>query len=180
MGIPGWLRREDALKLYEMAYCTSGHILELGPYLGVSTTILAQAVKDAGRGTLITSVDIGPAITAEARRHLEHRELDTYVQLVCAEATEFCRELIHNKRTFGFVFIDHSHAYRDVCEICQLLPELLLEGGFCLFHDFNDVRNNDVNNLDYGVSRAVYDTLDMKAFNFYGIYGCTALYRKKM
>lgn len=180
IGIPGWLRREDALKLYEMAYFTSGHILELGTYQGLSTAILAQAVKDTGKGKLMTSVDLDPKGTAEAERHLKQRGLDTYVQLVCAEATQFCREFINNKRTFCFVFIDHSHAYRDVSEICQLLPELLLEGGFCLFHDFNDVRNNDVNNLDYGVSRAVYDTLSMEVFDFYGIYGCTALYRKKM
>src|SRR5262249_44886716 len=37
--IPGWLRREDALKLYEMAYFTNGHILELGTYQGLSTAI---------------------------------------------------------------------------------------------------------------------------------------------
>jgi len=180
MGIPGWLRREDALKLYEMAYFTRGPILELGTYQGLSTAILTQAAKDTGKGKLITSVDLDPRGIAEAERHLKQRGLDTYVRLVCAEATQFCHELINNQQTFGFVFIDHSHAYRDVGEICQLLPALLPAGGFCLFHDFNDVRNNDVSNLDYGVSRAVYDALSMEVFDFYGIYGCTALYRKKM
>ncbi|HJY84096.1 MAG TPA: glycosyltransferase [Candidatus Binatia bacterium] len=180
IGIPGWLRREDALKLYEMAYFTSGHILELGTYRGLSTAILAQAVKDAGKRKLITSVDLDSTTTAEAKRHLEQRKLDMYVQLGCAEATQFCRELLNNKRTFGLVFVDHSHAYRHVSDICQLLPSLLSKGGFCLFHDFNDVRNNDVNNLDHGVSRAVYDNLDMKVFDFYGIYGSTGLYRKKV
>jgi len=179
LGIPGWLRKEDALKLYEMAYFTGGHILELGTYQGLSTVILAQAVKDAGGGRLITSVDLDSTATAEAKGYLQQRELNTHVRLVCAAATQFCRELIGNEQTFGFVFIDHSHAYHHVAEICQLLPALLSQGGFCLFHDFNDARNSDVNDLAYGVSRAVYDTLNMKVFDFYGIYGCTALYRKK-
>src|SRR5262245_34176588 len=125
IGIPGWLRREDALKLYEMAYYTGGHILELGTYRGLSTVILAQAVKDTGGRKLITSVDRASGETAEAKRYLQQRGLDTYVRLVRAEATQFCRKLIRNKQTFGFVFIDHSHAYRDVCEICTLLPALL-------------------------------------------------------
>ena len=46
--IPGWLRREDALKLYELSYFTTGDILELGPHHGLSTSILAQAARCSG------------------------------------------------------------------------------------------------------------------------------------
>jgi hypothetical protein len=40
--IDGWLRRADALKLYELAYFAKRDILELGCYHGLSTTILAR------------------------------------------------------------------------------------------------------------------------------------------
>src|SRR5438128_632925 len=49
LGISGWLRREDALKLYELAYFADGPILELGSYHGLSTSILSRAAHDAGR-----------------------------------------------------------------------------------------------------------------------------------
>ncbi len=52
-------------------------------------------------------------------------------------------------------------------------------GGFCLFHDFNDRRNADPAETNYDVYRAVTEGLDPKVFEFYGIYGCTALYRKQ-
>lgn len=178
IGIPGWLRREDALKLYEIAYFADGHILELGTYQGLSTAILAQAVQDAGEGRTITSIEHDPAAMAEAERHLADNGVKAVVQLICAEAVSYCRELIANRHTFALVFVDHSHTYQAVSEICRLLPLLVPSGGFCLFHDFNDVRNNDAHDPEYGVSSAVHDTLDPTLFAFYGIYGCSALYRK--
>ncbi len=48
LGIDGWLRREDALKLYELAYFAAGPILEIWSYHGLSTSILARAVADSG------------------------------------------------------------------------------------------------------------------------------------
>jgi hypothetical protein len=48
--IRGWLRREDALKLYEIAYFASGDILELGSFHGLSTSILLlRAATRSGR-----------------------------------------------------------------------------------------------------------------------------------
>jgi hypothetical protein len=35
LGIPGWLRVEDSLKLYELAYFCAGDILELGTHQGL-------------------------------------------------------------------------------------------------------------------------------------------------
>lgn len=48
LGIDGWLRRENALNLYELAYFAPGPILEIGSYHGLSTSILARAVAEGG------------------------------------------------------------------------------------------------------------------------------------
>jgi hypothetical protein len=60
-----------------------------------------------------------------------------------------------------------------------MLPAIVGSGGFCLFHDFNDRRNEDPDEPDYGVHRAVADGLDPESFEFYGIYGCSGLYRAR-
>jgi SAM-dependent methyltransferase len=177
IGIPGWLRREDALKLYEMGFHASGHILELGCYQGLSACILARAVLDANSASRITTVDLDSVSLNQASQHL--MPFGSIVDVVCAEAKSACTSLLDVGRTFSFIFVDHSHTYRDVAAVCRFLPRLLTSGGFVLFHDFNDRRNNDADENEYGVSDAVLNTLDMNEFEFFGIFGCSALYRKR-
>ena len=61
LGIDGWLRREGALKLYELAYFAAGPILEIGSYHGLSKSILARAVADSGaEAKTVTVTDFSP------------------------------------------------------------------------------------------------------------------------
>ena len=166
--IEGWLRKEDALKLYELAYFCKRDILELGTYHGLSTYIIAQAVKRSSNKNFIFSVDISFDCQSKARQNLKGFDIN----FVCEDAMNAIKCM---KRKFGFVFIDHSHAYDPVCKICGVIDELLLPGGFCLFHDWNDERNK-TGDPDYGVYQAVEDCL-RKEFEFWGVFGCTALYR---
>ncbi|MGH7859673.1 MAG: class I SAM-dependent methyltransferase, partial [Candidatus Binatia bacterium] len=89
VGSLGTLRREEALKLYEMAYFAEGDILELGTERGFSTAILARAVR-AARATLggrpITSVDRDPESAASGGRHLEREGLSRLVTFEVGDA----------------------------------------------------------------------------------------------
>jgi predicted O-methyltransferase YrrM len=80
---------------------------------------------------------------------------------------------------FGMVFVDHSHAYGPVYQVCRELGRIVDAGGFCLFHDFNDPRNYDLADVDHGVYQAVVDGLAPADFTFYGLTGCLALYRRR-
>lgn len=175
--IEGWLQREDALKLYEIAHCVSGDILELGSYHGLSTSILSQANHDSPYKKNIYSVDLNPGNAAFVSRHLRAMGLEDHVNTICSDALSAVREFAASKAKFEFVFIDHSHAYDPVYTVCRELRNVLVDGGFCLFHDFNDPRNRDCDRKDYGVYQAVVEGLDPAEFQFYGIYGCAALYR---
>jgi SAM-dependent methyltransferase len=177
--IKGSLRCADALKLYEIAYFVQGDILELGSGYGLSTCILSKANHNSGLTKRIDSVDLSPEKCAKTMASLEATGLNRGVEVTCSEAAAAVRRRAENGRQFHFVFIDHSHAYQPVYDVCQLLPQVVNTGGFCLFHDFNDRRNEDPNEPDYGVYRAVLDALKPKQFEFYGIYGCTALYRMR-
>ena len=181
LGIPikGWLRRPDALKLYEMGYFVVGDILELGSYHGLSTCILSQANHAAGCARHIYSVDLSADNCSKTKESLRATRLDRHVETTCSEAAAAVQRFADQGKRFDFVFIDHSHGYEPVAEVCKLLPRIANPGGFCLFHDFNDRRNEDPAHPDYGVYRAVVDTLDPTLFEFYGIYGCTALYRMR-
>lgn len=175
--IKGWLRRADALKLYEIGYFTDGDILELGSYHGLSTCILSKANQNSGASKRIYSVDLSAQSCAKTIESLKAAQLDDGVETHCSDAAEAVRDLARHGRRFQFVFIDHSHAYQPVYDVCQLLPEVIGPSAFCLFHDFNDRRNEDPAQADYGVYRAVMDGLNSAFFEFCGIYGCTALYR---
>ena len=174
--IEGWLRREDSLKLYEIAYFVSGDILELGSYHGLSTSILAQANHDSPNKKRIYSVDLDPGNVAMVNKHLRAMELDTHLTTMRGDALSVMARLASQGRKFEFVFVDHSHAYDPVYSVCLKLGEVVVDGGFCLFHDFNDARNRDAKDKEYGVYQAVVEGLDSR-FEFYGVYGCAALYR---
>jgi SAM-dependent methyltransferase len=175
--IEGWLRREDSLKLYEIAYFVSGDILELGSYHGLSTFILSQANHDSRHKKNIYSVDLDPQNVAMTNRHLRAMGLEGYVTTMCGDAWSIMRGFASTATKFEFVFVDHSHAYDSVYSICRELGSVLMHGGFCLFHDFNDARNRDADDKNYGVYQAVIDGLDPNEFEFCGVYGCAALYR---
>ncbi len=159
IGIPGWLRKEDALKLYELAFFSDSDILELGTCHGLSTAIISQAKKDSGTDNKIYTVDTNSECVKAAEDNLRNRSLEKNVYFTCNDATSVCNEFIRRGKKFGFIFIDHSHEYKAVLEICRLLDKLLIKNGFCLFHDYNDSRNNDPDDKDYGVSQAVNDGL---------------------
>ena len=168
--INGWLRVEDALKLYELAYYCDGSILELGSYEGLSTCILAQAITDSGRPGAISTVDI--TYRQAVADNAAACGLASRVNIITADAVAAIRSL--SARRFSFIFVDHSHTYNDVKAVCPLLGNIVSADAFVLFHDYNDPRNGKDGN--YGVVQAVMESLPDR-FQFCGVYGCTALFR---
>ena len=175
--IPGWLHREDALKLYELSYFARGDVLELGSFKGLSAAILARAARNSPVAKHIETIELKEKRAKAVRRNLASLGLLDLVTARSGDATVAVKELAANGRQFDFVFIDHSHAYAPVFDVCQVLGQVVAPGGFCLFHDFNDSRNRDPNDEEYAVFQAVDEGLDKQRFEFYGIYGCSGLYR---
>jgi SAM-dependent methyltransferase len=175
--ILGWLVREDALKLYEIAYMVSGDILELGSGFGLSTFVLSQANHDSPYEKRIFSVDIEPYCVNQTNLNLRSMGLERDVMTICDNALSSLKKFSSEEKKFDFVFIDHSHTYESVYGICRELKHIVAEGAFCLFHDFNDARNSDIDDCEYDVYKGVMDGLNKDDFDFYGIYGTCVLYR---
>ncbi len=177
--LKGSLREADALKIYELAYFSPGPILELGTYHGLSASIIATALKNAQSPFTLTSVDLHKELSDLAARNLKSLGLEAYATFDTSDGTAYLDRLAAEGRTFGFVFIDHSHQYGHVQAACERLADLVMPSAFVLFHDFNDPRNSDPAETEYGVYQGVIDGIETTAFEFAGIYGCTALYRRR-
>jgi predicted O-methyltransferase YrrM len=179
LGIAGWLRREDALKLYELAYFSSGAILEVGSYQGLSSSVIASAVRDSGRTRGIVSVEIDPAAQESARENLRQRGLEGLVTFRLADAVSVCDDSARNGARYGFVFVDHDHSYKAVFDVATRLERIVPAGGFVLFHDWLDSRNADPNDPSYGVYQATVDALKPRSWRFYGVFGVAGLFRRR-
>jgi SAM-dependent methyltransferase len=174
IGIPGWLERTDALKLYELAYFGTGDVLELGCGAGLATTILARAVAEANRAARVVSVDLDSRMMAGAK---SNQLFLGRVQFVRGEPVMVCQDLVRSWNEFGLVIVHYSRAYADVRELCELMVFLVQPGGFVLFQDFNNRRNQAGGNGSFGVYAAVTDGLAVPPFAFYGVFGGSGLYR---
>jgi predicted O-methyltransferase YrrM len=189
LGIDGYLTRDEALKLYEIARFTVGNILELGTFRGLSTSIMARALHARGGGELET-IDVVPGVYGRppaGPRDLENYHIaranvarvlggESVTFLICG-ATERLRQLPLLGRRFGFVFVDHDHGYDSTREAAGRLRHILDDGGFALFHDFLDPANLDPHH-PHGVYQACLDTVcEDDNFKFCGCYGSAALFR---
>ncbi|MGP0091110.1 MAG: O-methyltransferase [Xanthobacteraceae bacterium] len=179
IGIEGYLQRGDALKLYEMAFFCEGDVLELGTHKGLSTSILLQALQASNRLGEIYTVDIDRDAGKIAKSNIDSRPGAGHVHFNLEDAGSYMRRAISEGRKFGLIFIDHWHGYDATFEAATLGKALVAEGGFILFHDYNDPSNRDPGHV-YGVYQAVADVLlPCSEFMFYGNFGCCGLFRKQ-
>jgi len=178
IGIDGWLLPADALKLYEMAFYCAGDVLELGAYRGLSATVMTRAINDNGREARIISIDLDTISIEASRNQLDLVPGGDRALFFCDDGASAIRNLASIKRKFGFAFVDHSHIYEHVYEAASSLHRVVELGGFALFHDFNDPRNSLESEVDYGVYQGALDGLKADRWEFWGIYGCTGLFRR--
>lgn len=172
--IPGNLLRADAAKLYELAYHCTGPSADIGTNRGLSAFVASEAFRDSGNAETVYTVDLNPGMVRAAKKNLAAEGVAN-VEFAEAGAASLLRGLRNQGIRLGFAFIDHSHYYEPVKEVCDLLPETLNPGSFVLFHDFIDGRNNDPTS-QFDVVRAVLDSFDDR-FTYYGGCGCTGIYR---
>lgn len=178
IGVEGYLQQADALKIYEMAYFCKGNILELGTHKGLSTSIIAQALDDAKNPAFMDTVDIDEPANLLAKRNVGARPGNSHVSFHLQDAAEYMDAAIITNSVYDFIFIDHWHGFEATFDAALRAKKLLNEGGFCLFHDYNDPGNADPKH-PYGVYQASHEVmLSDSRFEFFGTFGCCGLFRK--
>jgi predicted O-methyltransferase YrrM len=175
--IPGWLRPEDAEKLYELSYATNGPLLEIGTYRGKSTVLMAKAIKDAGHKTVLYTIDVDrTAQQAGAAEAQTHAVADVIV-FIRGTVAAFARAYPHARPSLTFVDGDHTRAGvdRDLAVLEHLVPT----NGLLLFHDFHDPRDLDLSSDELRVRPAVESSWVGRQCEFNGVFGCCGLFTRR-
>jgi predicted O-methyltransferase YrrM len=175
--LSGWLLDDDAMKLYELAYVSEGPILEIGTYRGKSAILMALALRDAGRDERIVSLDVDADALRVAMSLSDERGLSERIALVRGTAESLFRA--HPDLRPAFAFLDGDHSRRGVARDLRALHNHVPAGGLLLLHDYHDARNADPAEPDYGVVEAVEESWVPAECEFDGVFGCSALFRRR-
>lgn len=133
IGYPGWLVLYSLL-LGTLSPSRSATLLETGTNQGASTIILAQALADAGGGTVHT-VEIDPDVQEIAKRNVSSAGLTEYVQFHLGDTREVVPNLLKSiDGTIDGAFLDGAHeAQVLLAEFSSVRP--CLRRGALVFMD---------------------------------------------
>jgi MMP 1-O-methyltransferase len=175
--IDGWLLDEDVLKLYELAFLATGPVLEIGTYRGRSAVVIGRALRDAGGDRRLYSLDVDPRELQIAARTIASYELADRVLLVRSTAARFLRRA--SGLAPSLVFVDGDHTRSGVARDLRTLRAHVPAGGMVLLHDYNDPRNADPLETDYGVVTAAEASWLSTECEFAGVFGASALFHRR-
>jgi hypothetical protein len=60
--LPGWMTYQEQRALYVLAYLLDGPFLEIGAWVGKSTSIIAKAIRDAGYHKRFVTSELNPTL----------------------------------------------------------------------------------------------------------------------
>jgi predicted O-methyltransferase YrrM len=175
--IPGWLRPEDADKLDELARSASGPILEIGTYHGKSAILMALALRDAKRDTLLYTLDVNRKAIEAAAGEAWHRGVADRIVFVRGALEAFRSAYPHVRP--ALTFIDGDHSREGVNRDLAVLESIVPAGGLLLFHDFADPRNDDPACGEIKVRPAVQASWVARQCDLIGTFGVCGLYVRR-
>jgi predicted O-methyltransferase YrrM len=175
--VPGWLRPEDALKLYELAFFARGPILEIGTYRGKSGTLMAMAARDAGNASIVVTVDVDPEAGRAAARAAAERGVADRLLPFRGSAEAFFAA--NSAFAPALVFVDGDHSHRGASTDLRTLEARVPTGGLVLLHDYLDPKNDDPADNEIDVVRAARESWLARDAEFAGVFGACALFRRQ-
>lgn len=129
LGYPAWNL------LYYTLYCSLSPerervvVIETGTNKGLSTIVMAQALKDLGIRAQVDTVEVNPDLMAVAKKNVEKAGLSDYVRFHVRDAIGFLSEMAERVDQFDFVLIDDDHSYRQVLEEIKIVcPKVAADG----------------------------------------------------
>ena len=146
--MPGALNQGDRRAIYGLVRALKpANVLEIGTYIGSSTIHVGAALRanaTEGRGGSLTTVDVidvnGPqapwmrcGMKRSPKQMVDELGIGDRVRFYTSDSIAFLRGC---KDHFDFVFLDGSHAAKDVYNEIALTQRCLNAGALILLHDF--------------------------------------------
>jgi hypothetical protein len=171
--IPGWFKPSECEKLYQSVLESTGDILEIGHFLGRSTSFICQGIRDSGKQRIFKSYDLGFTSYCEVQKFYNEIygydiEIPKMYDIAFSQnksTTEIANEnLKHLNLNFfvtlisgnfieldfhkyDFIFCDAVH---DLSELKNNLPHIISHSNkSCtwVFHDMNFETINYINSF---------------------------------
>lgn len=147
------LHLETLSILWQLAHLTSGTVLEIGPYIGGSSVVLADALKPSGRkllsiekGGVYSTHDALPSfdIISDLRKNLSKYEVADVVDLIVGDIKDIrVQNELDQKvadESVSLLFIDaDGHVERDF----PTVEKYLQDGAFVVFDDYESLDWNE-------------------------------------
>jgi predicted O-methyltransferase YrrM len=114
VGYPAWNLLYYALLCSAPAAGEEFVVVETGTNQGISTVVLAQALKDLGLRSVVRTVDIDPSVVEIAKHNVEKAGLSAFVDFHVEDSHRYLARLVSEVNAIHFAFLDGSHAYEDL------------------------------------------------------------------
>lgn len=158
--VEGWMGESDLRTLYEYAKDVNGLIVEIGCYLGRSTTLLALASPNS---EIITIDPLEETVFSNYSKKIIRSKLANAIRglnvtLIQKKSSTVGREW---KRPIDLLHIDGDHLYEAVKKDIKMFVPYVKKGHYILLHDYNPKpTNEDYNPIHHGVWKAVTELKD--------------------
>lgn len=162
----GWFSKYQINILYQLVEMTDGPILEIGPWVGRSTTVICQALLVQGGSRKFVTVDYGISSEEEWERRFgdnvrDKADPDRYLRHInqpegnltslkrnlaergFLDMVEVRRGDFHNETfdtQFSLIFCDATHSIEEIERNVPRLLELLAPGGILACDDISNER----------------------------------------
>lgn len=149
----GHLGNPDTAMFYELCFHARDPIVELGSGgMGDGGYLIGKAIRHGGYGTHFYTVDTTEHLAVQAAKRAVMAAPNLLAVPVVSKSWNAPTVI---KEEPGLVFVDASHAEKDVAMDIRAWKDLILPGGFLVFHDLWSTRNDNPDWPDYGVKQAV-------------------------
>jgi predicted O-methyltransferase YrrM len=110
-------------------------VVETGTNRGISTILLAQALKDAGVASVVQTVDIDPDVVRIAQENVARAGLSEYVKFHVEDSHAFLLRFVKENSEVHFAFLDGNHTYRHVRKEFDILYPAIVAGRGSAYFD---------------------------------------------
>jgi len=101
------------------------NVIETGTCKGLSTIVLAQALKDRGFTGAVDTVELSNANYKESLKNIKDSGLSDFITSTNGDSLEFLANYVKEKQYIDFAFLDGNHSYEYCVKEFEIIFPLI-------------------------------------------------------